>query len=40
MGVDRGFTEKCGLYYGHGFVVGWINCVEYDIDWYDTVDVV
>jgi len=38
--VDRGFTENCGLNDGHGVVVGWIDCVEYGPDWYDTVDVV
>jgi hypothetical protein len=38
--VDRGFTENCGLDDGHGSVVDRIDCVEYDIDWDDTVDVV
>ena len=38
--MDRGFTENCGLDDGHGVVVGWIDCVEYCVDWYDTVDVV
>ena len=37
-GVDRGFTENCGYDYGHGSVVGWIDCVEYGSDWTDTVD--
>jgi len=36
--VDRGFTENGGFYIGHGSVVDWINCPEYCVDWYDTVD--
>lgn len=40
QGMDRGFTKNCGLDDGHGSVVDWIDCPEYDIDWYDIVDVV
>ena len=38
--MDRGKSENCGLYIGHGSVVDWIDCVEYGSDWNDNLDVV